>query len=306
MTSTLSAPIVTQRTSLRTLCMLEAKGYLRRASIWIGLAVSVATTVTVVLATVSEDEDWSGGAYESSIPAGFIPITLGVLIAAIRTGGRDRSPDLPELAEEAPFGAEQRTIARLVGLVTPVALCCLGVVGIAILSRIEGGFWIGDAPRRTDTALHHFVELLQPPLLVAFVGAAGVAAGRAGRRTAVPLIVGFVVWFVLFTVYWAWNSPGLHVFALLQTQPMSVDLPVDTDPNTLPADWLVDDPGQWSSWQRQFVHLPTVVWHNVYLVGLIVVSSGLALRGGSARRLVTAGAVLAAAGVIAQTLVSPY
>ena len=63
-----------------------------------------------------------------------------------------------------------------------VVISVLGVIVLALLAKVRGGFWIGDPPRRTDSATHTLLELLQPPLLVAIVGAAGVAIGPNGSR----------------------------------------------------------------------------------------------------------------------------
>ena len=277
MTITIAPTAAEHRTSLRMLCRLEAKSYLTRASIWIGLG------LTIVMATNSGN-DWSGASYQWTVPLSIGPFLLGVFIAGVRTGARDRSSELPGLAEEAPLDAGERAIARLAGLVVPVALGALVVIGITVVSRIEGGFWIGEASRRTDTAQHSVPELFQPVLLVALAGATGVAAGRAVRRAAPVMIVGAVVWFVFFGMAWAWNANGLHAFAPLQTQPMDVDLGTAV---SLGA------------------HLPTVGWHNAYLIGLSLTACGLAVRGAIGRRGAMIGLTLALIGVVAQLVVSP-
>lgn len=293
------------RRSVRSLCLIEAKRYCRRLSMWIGVA------LTILFSAINFRAEGAGGfsgdRYESAIPVGLVTMYLGVFIAGARTGGRDQSTDHPGLAEEAPLDRNDRALARLAGLAVPLALSAVVVAGIAIASRIEGGFWIGDFPRRTDTALHSFVELLQPVLVVALFGAAGVAAGSAAKRSAPVIVVGAVVWVVACMVYWGWQSNGVHLFALVQTQPMSLDLPAGTDPTALPADWYTSAPNEYESlWQRQLIHLPTVLWHNVYLLGLTALCCGLAIRRTLGTRITVIGLAVAAIGVAGQAVVSPF
>ena len=290
-----------EKTSIRALATIEARRYLRRLSMWIGLAGTIAFMVLL-----SPNDSWSGQTYVNVVPLSFLPLTIGVFIAASRIGGTDRAASPAGLAEGAPLGAEQRNLARLAGLVVPVTLSILVVVGIAIVSRIEGGFWIGEWPRRTDSALHSFVELMQPPLVIAVAGASGVGLGRTFRRLAPSMIAGSILWFLAFAFSWAWNNPGLHLVALVQTQPMPIDLPANTDPSLLPAGWFVTTPNEYDGWQRDWVHLPTVVWHNVYLLGLALVWSGLAIRETRGGRLALGGLGVAVGGVAAQLIVSPF
>ena len=154
--------------------------------------------------------------------------------------------------------------------------------------------------------LHSFLELLQPPLLIALCGAAGVAAGRAARTTAVPAIIGGAVCFVLFSFYWVFSAPPGYALAPMQMQPMAIGLAPGTDPAKLPANWLADAPGEFSSvWHRRLVHQPTVAGHNIYLLGLIAICCGLAMRGRIGRRAALGGLAVAAVGAAAQLLVSP-
>ena len=292
------------RRSVRRLGVVEAGRFLRSPSMWIGFAVSILLTA---LNFRAGEGKWSGDTYTNAIPVDFLPLLLGVLIAGIRAGGRDQSIDRPGLAEEAPLDRDDRAVARLAGLIVPVTLGALVVATVAVASRIAGGFWVGDFPRRTDTALHSFAEMLQPLLLVALFGAAGVAAGSRTKRSAPVIVAGTVIWFAACMVYWAWQSNGVHVLALLQTQPMPIDLPVGTDPGSLPVDWLAAAPNEFEgSWQREIVHLPTVWWHNVYLLGLTALCCGLALGRTLRRSVLPIGLAVAAAGVVGQVVVSPF
>jgi hypothetical protein len=182
----------------------------------------------------------------------------------------------------------------------------LTAIAMAVVSRIEGGFWMGEGPTRSDSAVHSVLELLQPALLVALAGALGVVVGRATHHTILVIIVGVLVWMVLFPFYWVWNAPLLHVVTPIQSMPLWVELADVRSMSDLPADWYVEYPSEFEPhYRRALVHLPTVAFHHVYLVGLIMVvaASVWRERRRTARR---AGIVLAIAGVAAQLAVSPF
>jgi hypothetical protein len=281
------------------LARLESRWFALRLSMWIGWA------LTVVEASLQTPE-WAGGSYELKIPISFSLMILGVYVAAVRTGNRDRMGELPPLAIGAPLDDDDRYAARLMSLVVPVGLALMTTVVFAVVARVEGGYWIGDFPRRTDTANHSVLELLQPALLVALFGAIGVVLGRRIGHAMVAMILGFVVWMALFPMYWAWNSPPLHVFAPLQSMPMRVNLPQYSAIADTPTNWWVETPGQYDpEFRRSIVHLPTVAFHNLYLIGLtMLVGAAVARR--HRRTVRVGGAVLAFAAVVAQLVVSPY
>ncbi len=264
------------RTAVIALIRLESLCMLRRASIWIGFALSVALAVIYA----REQQNWSAQKYESMVPLSIYPLTMGVYVAGVRSGNRDRSHRHPPLAEEAPLAGDARACARLASLCVPVAMAALLMAVIGVVSRIEGGFQLGEGRYRTDAAAHSVFELVQPALTVAVVGAAAVALGRAVRRSGPAIVVGMVALFFAGGVYWLWQGRGAHATALLQVQPLGF------------AD-------------REAVHAPTVVLHDLYLLGMIAVFCGLALRARPRTRLVGGGGAVAIAGVVAQLVVSP-
>lgn len=298
--SHMSHPEVVAKTSIRALTSIEARRYMGRLAIWVGLAGTIALMVG---RGPKPDESWSGETYVNVVPLNFLPLTIGAFIAALRIGGTDRAASPAGVAEGAPLDADQRSLARLAGLVVPVTLSIVVVIVVAIASRVEGGFWIGEAPRRTNSALHSFVELMQPPLLITVAGASGVALGRTFRRRAPSMVAGAVFWYLAFGLSWAFNIAGGHALAAVQLQPMRINLPRTTDPTLLPADWFVTTPNEYDGWQRMLVHLPTVFWHNVYLLGFAILWGGFAIR---RARPALGGLGVAAIGVSAQLIVSPF
>ena len=283
--------------SLRQLARIEAVRSLRRVSIWIGFV------LTILIVSGPTTADWPGGSYTEKLPQSFMPIVFGAFIAAFRTGRRDSHHDV---SESAPLGPHHRALARLGSLALPVFLTALIVLGFAVATRIEGGFWLGDHPRRTDTALHPLGELVQPILIVAFVGAAGIAIGRLREKAALSIaIVAGAVGFTMFPGYWLWNIPPVHSIALVQTQPMFIELDAATDLDQLPATWFVEVPDDGTAPTRQLVHQPTILGHTLYLIGLTALAVGLAVRRVRGRQLLSVGAALAVAGVVIQLLVNP-
>lgn len=283
--------------SVRQLALIEARRGLRRTSIWVGLI------LTVVIIAGPTTANWAGGSYTEKLPQSFMPIVLGTFIAAFRTGRRDSRR---EVSESAPLGADDRALARLGALVLPLAGTVLITVGFAVASRIEGGFWLGDHPRRTDTALHPISELLEPALVVAFVGALGISIGRAQARRSVALaVIAGAALFTMFPVYWLWNGAPVHMVTPVQTQPLTIELDAGTDLDLLPADWYVEVPDWRDGPIRQIIHPPTILGHDLYLVGLTALAVGAAVRQGRGRRIALVGAVAALAGIATQVIVSP-
>ncbi len=264
------------RSAVIELARIESFRMLRRASIWIGFVLSVVLAVTYA----REQQDWSSQKYESIVPLSVYPMTMGVFVAGVRSGNRDRSHRRPALAEEAPLDGDARAWARLASLWVPVAMVVSLMAVIGIASRIEGGYQLGDGPLRTDSAHHSVFELVQPALTVAVVGAAAVAIGRAVRRSGPAIVVGMVLLFFAGGVYWLWNDDAVYTTALVQVQPMDF------------AD-------------REAVHTPTVALHDLYLLGVVALFCGLSLRARPRARLVAGGAAVAISAVAAQLVVSP-
>ncbi len=289
-------PVGTTGVSPRALAVVEVRRQLHRPIIWIGFVLTI-----VKLAT--DSTNWSGGNYADKV-IGFMPLVLAALFCGYATSSRDQRQ---MLVEDAPLGPNDRTFARLVSVTVPVVMSIMIVIGIAIVSRIEGGFWIGDEPRRTDIALHSILELFQPPLFVALAGTFGVAAGRASRSRAIAIMTfGTLVWFLSFPGYWVMNSPPVHVLALAQIQPLSIRLEPGVIPEQFPSSWLVEAPDEFSGvWQRQLVHQPTIAGHYLYLLGLIAVAVGASIRTRTGRRLAISGAVLVLGGIIIQLALMP-
>ena len=159
--------------------------------------------------------------------------------------------------------------------------------------------------RRTDNALHTPAELLQPVILVAIAGAVGVGAGRLVKRTVLAIVVGVFAWTVLFPLAWVWNNDVSYPVALVQTMPLRVPLPEVRSFADTPAGWWVESPGRYHrDFGRQLVHQPTVLLHDVFLLGVLAAASATSLV--RHRRVACAiGGLLIVVGVSGQWMVSP-
>jgi hypothetical protein len=151
---------------------------------------------------------------------------------------------------------------------------------IGVVSRIEGGVQVGEGRSWTNSAVHSVFELAQPALSIAVVGTAAVAVGRAVRRSGPAIVIGMVLLFFTGGAYWLWNLEVVYTTALMQVQPLG-----------------------WPD--REAVHTPTVVFHDLYLIGMVALFCGLSLRTRPRGRLVAAGSAVAVAAVAAQLVVSP-
>lgn len=282
-----------------TLARIEARRYATRVSVWAGWLAMVAVAVW-------HRSDWPGGAYEEVLPLAPGFGALGTFVAGVRTGGRDHDTEAGPLAEEAGLGDRERAAARLAGLAVPVGLAVLMVLAVAVVSRIEGGFWLGEGPRRTDSARHTPAELLQPVLFVALAGALGVSVGARVQRSVLAIAAGVFVWTAVVPLAWMWNAPGRYPVAPLQAMPLRVPLPDVRTFADMPADWFGESPTQYEPhFTRSLVHTPTVVLHDLFLLGLlaVVVAWAWPARRGQLR---VGGAVLAVAAVAGQFAVSPF
>jgi hypothetical protein len=259
------------------LARLESFCMLRRVSIWLGFILSVVLTVI----TARQTENWSGQKYQSLVPLSVYPMTLGVFVAGVRSGNRDRSHRRPPLAEEAPLDGDARAWARLASLWVPVAMVVSLMAMIGVVSRVEGGLQLGAGRSWTNSAVHSIFELAQPALSIAVVGTAAIAIGRGVRRSGPAIVVGMVLLFFTGGAYWLWNERVVYTTALLQVQPLGFD-------------------------GREVIHTPTVVLHDMYLLGMVALFCGLSLRTRPRARLVGGGGAVAVAAVVAQLVVAPF
>lgn len=299
MTTIVTTAVAQRRRPIAALAALEARRNVRSVWLWVGIAVSA------LMGRQVGTTDWQAGTYQG-LQAACTAVAFGILVIGLGAGGRDHYGERPPLAEEAAIGPDARATARLLGLWPAWAVGSLWAVIVFVAVRIEGGLWVGDEPGRTDSAVYTLPEMLQPLLLFAFAGAAGVAIGRACRYR-VPVAIGALAFSVFGLIAWAFQSPPMRYVTPIQTQPFQQHIgPASLDPLTLPPDWLLSAPAQFETdWARVIVHQPTAAGHDVYLLGLTVLCAGLAVRATLGRRLIALGIVCAIGGIVAQVALAP-
>jgi hypothetical protein len=178
---------------------------------------------------------------------------------------------------------------------------------VALWLRSTGGLSLGVEPGRTENAHHTFPELLQLVLLAGFAVALGAAIVHVLRRRLAAAIVVVLGWFLVGGTYWMFNGPVLRAFTPLQVQPVTVEVgPWDADPSTFPSSWLLTAPNEYQDfWAREVVSPAMAAWHDLYLVGLVLLATAVAVPGRPRRPLLAGGLVLAVAGVALQMVVAP-
>lgn len=283
-------------TATATLARIEARRMLRHPAPWCGLALSV------LAAWSMWDEQWSGQRYQGLLVA-ITPLLIGLSLTSISAFGRELVP----VAEEAPMSRADRSLARLLGALPLVLVAAVVVAGTAAWLRSTGGLSLGNEPGRTDNAHHTFPELFQLVLLAVLAVAAGAAAVHLVRRRLAAAVVLTLGWFLVGGTYWIFNGPYLRLFTPLQVQPVTVEAgPWDADPTAFPETWLLTGPGEYQDfWAREVVSVWLATWHDLYLVGLVLLAVAVAVPGRTRRPLAIVGAVVALTGVALQQVVAP-
>jgi len=279
----------------------EAVRILRSPLLHLGLILSGIFAAAVVRPSGSRD-GWAGDEY-AAVPVMLVPLLIATAILVSAAFHRERDP----VGIEAPASTAARTTGILLGALPVVVLVVLLTGGLAIFVNSVGGLDLGEEPGRTLHARFSVFELLQHVCLAVLAVATGAAAGRRLASRAAGALVLFAGWFPAMFVYWLFQVPAIVPFSIVQVQPVNVRVASqDTDPLTLPAQWLLSAPNEYQDfWGRYFVSNGLAGWHDLWLLGLSCFFLSMVFTGGSRRRLLVVGAVLAVAGIAAQYAVLP-
>ena len=202
---------------------------------------------------------------------GYFAIGIGTLVAASLCATRSRRDRTEELYASLPLRAADRTAAHLLSVAAPLAAALVIAGVLAAVTRP----WAGASARldiEPRTIMYGLPDFIQAPLMVGFLGVAGVVLARWFiTPVAVP---------VVFAGIFAMNSlVGLASGALRWLNPA--------------ADYSTAGPGSAS----------VIPWHLVYLGGLILLlavgalarrplARGLQLYGAAALALAALGGVM--------------
>lgn len=304
MTTTASRPVRQRPLStrvVRALARAEAGRILRSPLLYLGLVLSAVFSWAVVRPGGNRDE-WSGDEYAAA-PVMLVPLLIATAILVSAAFHRERDP----VGTEAPASTTARTGGILLGAFPVLVLVGLLSLGLALYVDGVDGFDLGDEPGRTMGARFTILELLQHLSLAVLAIASGAAAGRRLASRATAALVLFAGWFPAMFVYWLFQLPAIVPFSIVQVQPVNVRVaPADTDPLTLPAEWLLSAPNEFQDhWGRYFVSNALAGWHDLWLLGLSCLFLSLVFTSRWRRRLLVVGAVLAVIGIAAQYAVLP-
>jgi len=202
---------------------------------------------------------------------GYFAIGLGTFVAANLCATRSRRDKTNELYASLPLRVTDRTVAQLLSVAFPLAAAMLIAGGLAMATRP----WAGASVRldiEPRTVMHGLPDFAQAPLMVAFLGVAGVTLGRWFiAPVAVP---------IFFAVIISINSlAGLSHGALHWLNPVSSYSTTSVEPAS------------------------TMPWHLMYLAGVILLlglvalprrprASGLQVYGVAAVGLTAVGGVM--------------
>lgn len=268
--STRTRPV--QVSSMWALSRLEGRRLVTHPAVLTGLAFAVASMVNNRLA-------------ESHIPTGFEGVRLMPLFLAVGTfiganlgALRDRRHGTVELYEAEPLSARQRTAAHLMSVLWAVAVGVALVVAVLISLAVSDGLLVGfiDGARyRAPTV----VEMALGPIVVGLFGVLGIMMARWVPSVVVPLLAVVAALPYLVVEAWTVAEGPSGWYTPLWSATRESELWVD-----------FGDSGGYSP-VIDFA-VAALAWHLLFLIGLIVIASVVALaRHGWTRRLFLAGAV---------------
>lgn len=281
---------------LLALTRQESRRMLR--SPWLLLGVLVTGWLTW---SFTRDDDWHGAQYMSGFfPSAGLHLATAILLAL--AFHRERVG----LAPDTPVGEVRRSVSRLLAAVPLLGLTALSVACVVAFIWSNGGLDLGDEPGRTLHAYPTAGEIAQPVAAGLLAVATGAAAGRRFRHRATAVLTLFLGWYAVTAAYWLYQAPWMAPFAVIQSQPVSVDLGAGVDPNRLPAEWLLSVPGQYQAhWERLVVSPSLAWWHDLWLVALAALVVSLSFPSPVRRRVAVGGAVLGLVAIVAQFAVYP-
>lgn len=221
---------------------------------------------------------------ESDLPVGFellriapLFLAVGTFIGANLNALRGRRHGTGELYEAEPLPARQRTAAHLISVLWAVAFAAvLGAIILFTLAVSDGlqVRFVDDIRTRTPT----LVELALGPLVVGLFGVVGVLLARWVPSVVVPLLALVAALPYLMVESWTVAEGPSGWFTPLWSSARQLDWvqATDGDGYSIVADFAV----------------AALAWHLLFLIGLIVVASVLALARHGWTRQLTVGAVI--------------
>ncbi|MFL5797747.1 MAG: hypothetical protein ACJ77A_07400 [Actinomycetota bacterium] len=179
------------------------------------------------------------------VGAGYFALGIGTLVAANLCASRSRRDGTDELLTTLPLRSADRAAAQLLSVAFPLGAALLvgGVLAMTTRPWAGASVRLGIEPR---TIMHGLPDFAQGPLLIAFLGVAGVVLARwFGTAASVPIVFGAIV--------------AINWIAGLTRGPLH---------------WL-NPAAEYS--QTHLEPASVMPWHLAYLVGLIMLMGLVAL-----------------------------
>lgn len=303
-TTSLAAPTQAEPRPVQLVGLVRFEGRkLLRHPIFVGFAALTALFVAIFLGETTNERTGVWYSMLAGGPVQFIFLAAGVLMAANMAASRSRHDATEDLYASMPSGAACRVIAQLAAIAWPTAVTA-GLVGVGIVvsqawSGLPVALETNPGPASVDYPLGSIdatdvtpsvAELAQAPLAVAVFGVVGVVLAVWVRTRLILVLLPVVVMAHMVVTSWAIEVPWRWFlpFANSEQQVGSVEI----------------DAGGTTHSVVQGFNTAAVAFHDLYLVGLLALLTGLAVaryqRSGRVVAALAVGAIAVTIGGIGQ------
>lgn len=260
---------------LRDLIGFEARKLLRHP-LFLGFAAFTALFVAIYLGETTNERTGVWYTMLASQPVQFIPLAAGVLMVTNLAASRSRHDGTDDLYGSMPSGASRRVLAQIAAVAWPTAITA-GLIGAGfVVSQAWSGLPVAvesspgtesiDYPIGSIDATDvtpSLAELIQAPLAVAVFGLTGVVLAVWIRTRLILLVLPVMVMAHLRITFWAIEVPWRWFLPFVSSEQQVGSVEIDAGGTTHSV--------------VQGFNTTAVAWHDLYLVGLVLLLTGLAL-----------------------------
>ena len=260
---------------LRGLVGFEGRKLLRHP-LFLGFAALTALFVAIYLGETTDERTGVWYTMLAGNPVQFIPLAAGVLMATNLAVSRSHHDGTDDLYGSMPSGASRRVLAQIAAVAWPTAITA-GLIGAGIVvSRAWSGLPVAVESNPGNESIDYpigsidatdvtpsLAELIQAPLAVAVFGLTGVVLAVWIRTRLILLVLPVLVMAHLTLTSWAIEVPWRWFLPFVSSEQQVGSVEIDAGGTTHAV--------------VQGFNTTAVAWHDLYLVGLLVLLSGLAL-----------------------------
>lgn len=244
--------------------------------LFLGFAALTALFVAIYLGETTDERTGVWYTMLAGQPVQFIPLAAGALLAANMAASRSRHDGTDDLYGSMPSEASCRVQAQVAAVAWPTAITA-GLIGVGIVvSRAWSGLPVAldtdpgaesvDYPIGSIDATDvtpSLAELIQAPLAVAVFGLVGVVLAEWIRTRLILLVLPVLVMAHLTLTSWAIEVPWRWFLPFVSSEQQVGSVEIDAGGTTYSV--------------VQGFNTAAIAWHDLYLVGLLVLLTGLAL-----------------------------